>query len=790
MSGSIVDQSPETEDRTLPPTDRETTSEQESSHPQKTFDGFVNYLGEECPEMELLNVFIERKEVDESSNNVRVWFKNGNMYEGPLRDEIMDGVGRYDWADGLSYRGEVHDNCLEGRGHFTWPDRSTYEGEVKHGMCHGEGTMRMPNGQVYSGQWNEGKKDGMGGMTYDDNGQEWYNGEWAGEKRHGSGSYNYGPANGCHYVGYWANGSRHGAGTAIWPDQKQMYSGYWDRGIQQGVGKHVWAAGRTTSAQYQLQNSYVGDWSGGVRHGDGTFCYAGGASYSGQWCENMKDGHGTVTFKNGQTVEGTFVKDRLVDGPGYIDIARTPDQKMYQRQLSRKIDNDETLSALLRSSIPILLNDPIFNVEYSDGSIVGPSSNVMESGSEAATNCTTVLLRFSSELRRIFSFYCDLAYSNNTSEPNEYRSHSLMRVLWWRLIKDARIPFSKSRLKSVADLDRKIHLVLNRTKSIEDIHDPFYPILFSDFLLWLTVTALFIEGYGFSSYLNQEQQLPVASVCLENFISDYILPNTCIIHGRLFTSQENSATTIRSLPMLMEFYRILSDIKKSESDMTVSGRQVVAVLVASGIAAATPAVKALAGNVFLSAESDCTSYVFAEITPLEVAEALSEVAEFINEGLMMSAPGHIALSTANESSHVKTESAQTSNNQGTVSQSAPEQQHEATQNCLGSILQESTGMGDEKFLLKSDNHNETELSIPFRNGRTDWVKIIQHLLSYPDLSELPKKAAEMKQTTLTAVPQPTRQPEPSSVAVSSTERSASPQGRAVATAVDTEASVN
>jgi len=55
-------------------------------------------------------------------------FKNGDKYEGEMKDDKMHGEGEYFFADGSSYKGEFKDNLFHGKGVYTFPDKSTKEG--------------------------------------------------------------------------------------------------------------------------------------------------------------------------------------------------------------------------------------------------------------------------------------------------------------------------------------------------------------------------------------------------------------------------------------------------------------------------------------------------------------------------------------------------------------------------------------------------------------------------------------------------------------------------------------
>jgi hypothetical protein len=44
-------------------------------------------------------------------------------------DNVIEGQGKYEWADGRVYEGEWKMNKMNGKGEFLWPDRRRYVGE-------------------------------------------------------------------------------------------------------------------------------------------------------------------------------------------------------------------------------------------------------------------------------------------------------------------------------------------------------------------------------------------------------------------------------------------------------------------------------------------------------------------------------------------------------------------------------------------------------------------------------------------------------------------------------------
>jgi hypothetical protein len=85
-------------------------------------------------------------------------FKNGDVYEGDVKDGKPDGLGSYTSADG-----------------------SQYDGEFRNGKKEGLGTMFWANGEKYSGEWREDKKNGNGNY-WPDRSRSYYQGLWKNDK--------------------------------------------------------------------------------------------------------------------------------------------------------------------------------------------------------------------------------------------------------------------------------------------------------------------------------------------------------------------------------------------------------------------------------------------------------------------------------------------------------------------------------------------------------------------------------------------------------------------------------
>ncbi|XP_049832913.1 radial spoke head 10 homolog B-like [Schistocerca gregaria] len=153
--------------------------------------------------------------------NAVLVFTNGILFEGHIKQLLMDGEGQMMWPDGSYYQGDFTSGQITGKGYIEWPDLSWYEGDVCLGYRHGLGMYRATFADVtYSGKWYMGCKEGPGMLYYSENVNNYYNGEWVQNERHGLGMRSY-PSHACYY-GQWMNGLQHGIGTMVWSNNDHL----------------------------------------------------------------------------------------------------------------------------------------------------------------------------------------------------------------------------------------------------------------------------------------------------------------------------------------------------------------------------------------------------------------------------------------------------------------------------------------------------------------------------------------------------------------------------------------
>ena len=80
-----------------------------------------------------------------------------------------------------------------------------------------------------------------------------------------------------------------------------VYDGKLDEsGLRHWIGKCKW----------NNNDTYEGDWKKDLRHGNGKFACE-DYTYVGQWQLDLKHGRGKMICNNGETIVGTWMKDKI-----------------------------------------------------------------------------------------------------------------------------------------------------------------------------------------------------------------------------------------------------------------------------------------------------------------------------------------------------------------------------------------------------------------------------------------------------------------------------------------------
>ena len=129
-------------------------------------------------------------------------------------------------------------------GIINYKNGNIYNGLIKNILPNGKGTMKYKNGNIYSGFWFEGEKHGEGEMIYS-NGNN-YKGNWVKDKKHGEGEMIY--SNGNNYKGNCVKDKKHDEGKIIHKNNNKsknrfeiesnvaIYTGNWLNDKKHGKG--------------------------------------------------------------------------------------------------------------------------------------------------------------------------------------------------------------------------------------------------------------------------------------------------------------------------------------------------------------------------------------------------------------------------------------------------------------------------------------------------------------------------------------------------------------------------
>ena len=260
-------------------------------------------------------------------SNVKITYDDGSVYEGQMKDNKMNGIGKYTETDGTFYDGDWKDNMRNGEGFEQYPDGGEYEGEFKDDKMNGKGIQRLANGGVYDGLWNDDHMNGRGKYT-DPDGRV-YEGEWKDNNMNGMVKVTY--PDGRVYEGEFKNNIRDVMGKVTYLDGS-VYEGEWKDDKRNGRGKYTDPDGRVYDGEWENDEKngrgskwtdsdvYVGDWKDDKKYGWGKVTWADGYIYEGWWDDDKQNGQGTLTFPSGTIYNGQF-KDDMIHGWGKITWA-------------------------------------------------------------------------------------------------------------------------------------------------------------------------------------------------------------------------------------------------------------------------------------------------------------------------------------------------------------------------------------------------------------------------------------------------------------------------------------
>ncbi|GLD57584.1 radial spoke head 10 homolog B2 [Lates japonicus] len=279
-----------------------------------------------------------------------------------------------------------------------------------------------------------------------------------------------------------------------------------------GQGTYTWPDG----------SSYMGEVCNGIRHGTGTYiCAENGVTYKGQWDQGKRHGKGTVYYNQEKTswYKGDWVKNNR-EGLG---VRCYPSGDIYSGEWKNNLRHGEgTMKWLKLSQQYVGMWQDGVQVEF-------------------------VVLRKSTELRSIYTFYSRLGHAHSLDN-----TFLLSRLQLWRLLKDCNIHHHDITLTQID------HYIKEDTTT--EIHSPFTPMLLRRLLSCLVIVAHHIYNKDMVS----EKHLLAA--CLSKLMTDDILPNAKNVKGFLFGQPHFSVVAMKYMKRCWDVYQVYCRVHSAPRD--------------------------------------------------------------------------------------------------------------------------------------------------------------------------------------------------------------------------------
>ena len=163
------------------------------------------------------NIYVEGLWKGGNIKEGRIYFPNGDIYEGSLEQSLFEGKGTLYFQDGTIYKGNFIKGQRTGNGVQLYPDGSKYVGEFENGLFHGKGEFTWSCGVVYTEEFEYSQLQGNGIIVNTKSKSE-YKGMFYKNYFHGKGVYVYGES-GAVYDGEYEMGIKKGKGVFIKKDE-------------------------------------------------------------------------------------------------------------------------------------------------------------------------------------------------------------------------------------------------------------------------------------------------------------------------------------------------------------------------------------------------------------------------------------------------------------------------------------------------------------------------------------------------------------------------------------------
>ena len=162
----------------------------------------------------------------------RLFFPNGDIYKGEIKDSKYHGKGKLISMDEV-YEGDFVNGEKNGKGKLVFNDKTIYEGNFENGEFKGQGKMIWNNGYKYKGEFKGPVLSGKGVLSTPNG--DIYEGDFENNSFHGKGKYKFNKT-GNNYEGEFQFGIKKGKGIFNCLN-KYIYEGNWDNDLPCGIGK-------------------------------------------------------------------------------------------------------------------------------------------------------------------------------------------------------------------------------------------------------------------------------------------------------------------------------------------------------------------------------------------------------------------------------------------------------------------------------------------------------------------------------------------------------------------------